>query len=420
MLFYCISISVIICLGCSSTQREKEDLSFFLQPTVFIESNHPEIIETARELTKDCITEADKAKALYEYVRDSHNMEDMEYSLCASTTLKTGGIICFDTAVLLAALCRSVGIPARLHIQKVTLKNRRKEKGKWVDSIFLHGIMGMHLNGEWHLYDTEGFAWKWVFWTRDEWRASEMPLEFHANRDCLFPSIDKAVFETLPVYFVDWYGSIYENLDKIFEGMLVADNSIYLEPTENVDSDNPKIIQKGEELTSDCKSEVDKVRRIYEFVRDSYSQGVCESDSASHVLECGGNNCGQRSILMAALCRAVGIPARLQLQEVTIKDFKYDDGRMGDDVILHGITGIYYDKEWYLFEPVGNKDKWVQWTQDADRANEMPVWFEPHRDCLFKEDEKIQIATLPIYFVDQTEEVVEFVKKIKSGEIGFF
>ena len=411
---------LMIGAGCRSVQQEDASLSVFLQPTSNINSDHPDIVAKAAVLTQGCKTAAEKAKALYDYVRDSHNMEDMDFSLCASATLKTGGRGCFDSAALLAALCRSAGIPARLHIQKVTLKNRRKEKGKWVDSIFLHGIMGMHLNGEWHLYDTEGFAWKWVFWTRDEWRASEMPLEFHANRDCLFPSIDKAVFETLPVYFVDWYGSIYENLDKIFAGMLSDDISVFLKPGVNIDSNHPRIIQKAKELTEGWSTDAEKAKALYEYVRDSYNDNPSDSFKASDVLEYGGNNCIRRSTLLAALCRAAGIPARLHMQEFTMIDYKMPNGEVKDLRSPHVITGIYLDGTWRLYDATGNEKKWVGFNRDEKAASEMPLPFHPDRDCLFPSNDRIKFTPSLLYFADWSEAHEEFKNRVITGEIGIY
>jgi len=66
--------------------------------------------------------------------------------------------------------------------------------------------------------------------------------------------------------------------------------------------------------------------------------------------------------------------------------------------------------------PVGNRAKWLVWTQDERRASEMPVPFFPDRDCLFKPDERIIIETLPVFFADRTKEMVELIEKIDSGK----
>lgn len=190
----------------------------------------------------------------------------------------------------------------------------------------------------------------------------------------------------------------------------------FLTSTHFIDSDNSEIASKAKALTKGCRSDVEKARMLFEFVRDSYNKNQCESFIASEILECGGNSCRQRSILLAALCRAVGLPARLHLQKVTIRNWKDRNGNIIDISFAHGITGIFLKGEWHLFESVGNREKWLIWTQDEKRGSEMPVEFFPDRDCLFQPDEKIIIETLPVYFADRTEEMIKLIEKIDSGE----
>jgi len=195
-----------------------------------------------------------------------------------------------------------------------------------------------------------------------------------------------------------------------------SDLTRFLKSTHFIDSNNPKIIAKAKELTIGCKTDAEKTKALFEFVRDSHNSNRCESFIASEVLECGGNSCRQRSIFLAALCRAVGIPSRLHLQKVTLKNWKNEDGTIGDITFAHGLTGIYINGNWHLYESVGNKKKWVIWTQDEQRASEMPAKFYPNRDCLFKPDKKIIIETLPIYFADRTKEMINLIKKIDNGK----
>jgi transglutaminase-like putative cysteine protease len=408
-------------VACRSIQNEKEDLSIFLQATQYINSDHPDIVAKAAELTQECKTQEDEARVLYEFVRDFHNMVDSVYTP-ASETLKIGGRSCFDRAVLLCALCRSVGIPARMHIQKVTLKNRRKVKGEWVNSIFLHGIMGMYLNGHWRLYDTEGYEWKWVFWTRDESRASEMPLPFSPDHDCTLPSNDKAIFETLPVYSVDsWFTTMnYSELGEIFAGMLSDDKSVFIESGTCIDSDHPRIIQKAKELTRNIKTETEMVKALYEYVRDSYNDNPSDSYKASDVLEYGGNNCIRRSTLLAALCRAAGIPARLHMQEFTMIDYKLPNGEVKDLRSPHVITGVFFDGNWRLYDATGNEKKWVGFNRDEKVASEMPLSFYPDRDCIFPSNDRIKFTPSMLYFSDWSETHEEFKNRVIMGEIGIY
>ena len=191
------------------------------------------------------------------------------------------------------------------------------------------------------------------------------------------------------------------------------DLSEYLEPTRSIDSDHRAIVAKARELTRDCTTDVEKAKALYEYVRDSNNDDACEEPVASKVLECGGNDCRLRSILLAALCRAVGIPARLRYQKVWIKGWRDPrDGGEKDIVFAHGLAGIYLDGDWHLYEVVGNKEKWVMWTGDESRANEMPVEFRPGRDCLFKLDGNIRGEILPASFADWGKEIERLIEGI--------
>ncbi|MGB8958423.1 MAG: transglutaminase domain-containing protein [Candidatus Aminicenantales bacterium] len=206
----------------------------------------------------------------------------------------------------------------------------------------------------------------------------------------------------------------------IFQGGYAAaeleeDLSPFLAPAKFVDSGHPAIANKAKELTAGCVSAEEKARRLFEFVRDTYTTDECPSFVASEVLTCGGNSCRQRSILLAALCRAAGIPARLHLQKVTLKNWRREDGTViADYIFAHGITGIYLRGRWLLYETVGNGEKWRVWTQDEARVKEMPVPFSAERDCLFRADDRILIETLPVFFADRTPELISLIERIDS------
>ncbi len=194
------------------------------------------------------------------------------------------------------------------------------------------------------------------------------------------------------------------------------DLSPFLAPARFVDSGHPAIVNKAKELVAGCSTAEEKARKLFEFVRDTYTTDTCFSFIASDVLKCGGNSCRQRSILLAALCRAAGIPARLHLQKVTLKGWRHEDGTVSDYVFAHGITGIRLRGRWLLYETVGNGEKWRVWTQDEARMVEMPIPFSAERDCLFRADDRILIETLPVFFADRTEELVSLIERIDGGK----
>ena len=192
----------------------------------------------------------------------------------------------------------------------------------------------------------------------------------------------------------------------------------FLKPTRYIDSDHPKIVAKAMELTQDARTDVEKAKRLFEYVRDSNTSDLCDTLVASETLACGGNSCSNRTILLAALCRAVGIPSRLHLQKVTLKGWRNKQtGEVRDLTVAHGLTGICLDGEWRLYESVGNKEKWISITGDESRGSEMPVVFCAEQDGLFPDDPRVIAETIPKHFADVTDGMLQLVDKINSGKL---
>jgi transglutaminase-like putative cysteine protease len=86
----------------------------------------------------------------------------------------------------------------------------------------------------------------------------------------------------------------------------------YLKPTEQVQSDNPRIRELATQLTSGVKTEFDAVQRVISWVVDNvhYVNPPAKYD-AIYSLESGKGNCQNFSHLSAALLRAIGIPVRI-------------------------------------------------------------------------------------------------------------
>lgn len=187
--------------------------------------------------------------------------------------------------------------------------------------------------------------------------------------------------------------------------------TLFLKPTKYIDSDNVEIKKKTEALIKGCITDAEKAKSLFRFVRDSYTTSGWEGRTAGETLSKGGNSCFSRSILLIALCRAAGIPARLHVQKMVIKSFN-NNGNIKDLTFLHGIAGIYINGNWRLYELVGNKDKWNVWTQGQGIVPPFPLRFDPDNDCLLFSNDKIVFETLPVYLSDWSEEKI---KRIKQG-----
>jgi len=96
----------------------------YLIPAKHIESSDDDIIRLSRELTEGCSTDAEKAKAIYDWIVDNiqfdyakyakHQEGNYDNSYGAQNTLKTGKGVCYDFATLYAALGRAAGLQTKV------------------------------------------------------------------------------------------------------------------------------------------------------------------------------------------------------------------------------------------------------------------------------------------------------------------
>ncbi len=131
-----------------------------------------------------------------------------------------------------------------------------------------------------------------------------------------------------------------------------------LKETELLDYSNSIIkglIEKRDWLSLD---EVDKVKAIYNYVRDEIKFGYSVGDSvpASNVILDGYGQCNTKSILFMALLRAVGIQSRLhgfivhkRLQKGAVKGIAY---RLSPKRILHSWVEVKVNDKWYATEGI--------------------------------------------------------------------
>jgi len=101
-----------------------------------------------------------------------------------------------------------------------------------------------------------------------------------------------------------------------------ADPSLALAPTAIIDSDDPGIVAKAEELCVGLPDPRDRAVRLFYWVRDAYRYDPFnvsrhEGDyRAGHLLGLDRGYCISKSVLLAALARAMGIPTRLGFADV--------------------------------------------------------------------------------------------------------
>lgn len=100
----------------SSNTRDIKGVSQYLQSSEKIEADNIKIINKAGLLTKNFPNDLDKAKAVFEFVNTYMNYDESDQyaNKGALSALNMGKGVCEDYAALFTALCRAVGVPARV------------------------------------------------------------------------------------------------------------------------------------------------------------------------------------------------------------------------------------------------------------------------------------------------------------------
>ncbi len=129
----------------------------YLRPTEVIDCDAPAIGAAAETVTGGLDTDREKAVALFYFVRDGikfnpYSAGDLREHNKATVVLKRGHGFCYQKAILLAALARSVRIPARLgfaDIRNHRLSDRFLEKMFGNNVLVFHGWTEMLIDGRW-------------------------------------------------------------------------------------------------------------------------------------------------------------------------------------------------------------------------------------------------------------------------------
>ncbi len=85
----------------------------------------------------------------------------------------------------------------------------------------------------------------------------------------------------------------------------------FLAPEDFIESDDPVLIRKAEELTSGSRDSWEAARRLSRWVAEEIGYDIPGGASARNTYDVREGECGAHSRLMAAFCRGVGIPARV-------------------------------------------------------------------------------------------------------------
>lgn len=163
--------------------------------------------------------------------------------------------------------------------------------------------------------------------------------------------------------------------------------SDYLGPSFFIDCDEAIIRDKSRELTANIEGIPEKAQCIFLFVRDNIRYNVYsprpnnEDFKASQVLKRGEGYCVQKAVLLVALARAAGIPARLRFAEIRILHTAQSIAeKRGSNVFpYHGLAEIYLNGRWVKATPTYD-------TGYCSKAGIAPVVFDGKVDALLPRD----------------------------------
>lgn len=177
----------------------------------------------------------------------------------------------------------------------------------------------------------------------------------------------------------------------------------YLKESEAVDYSHPLVKALASELAHGLKSDVEIAKVCFEYVRDKIRHSGDYKDNittykASEVLEHKTGWCYAKSILLATLLRAKGIPTGFCYQRLSCSEY------LDDVFCLHGLNAIYLKEYgWYRVDARGNKEG-------------VDAQFEPPIEHLAFELQPNE-SDLPDIYDEPIEEIVDALQNNKSYDV---
>ena len=172
----------------------------------------------------------------------------------------------------------------------------------------------------------------------------------------------------------------------------------YLKPTSMIDCDARVIMETQLELTGEKREPVEKAQSLFYFVRDKIKYNpylpryLPEHFRASETLARGEGFCIQKAVLLVALSRAAGIPARPGFAVIRnhLLSGKMAELLYGNILPDHGYAELWLINKWVKATPA--------FDMDMCRKNKIiPVQFDGTSDAKFHshtQDGKLHIEYL--------------------------
>jgi transglutaminase-like putative cysteine protease len=158
----------------------------------------------------------------------------------------------------------------------------------------------------------------------------------------------------------------------------------YVQPSATIDSRNRTVSAFARANVGNTRDSRQKAIRLYYAVRDGirydpYSiELTVKGLKASHTLATGRGWCVPKAILLAACCRATGIPARLGFADVQnhLSTARMREAMKTDVFYWHGYTDIYIGGIWVKATPAFNIEL-------CERFRIRPLDFDGRSDAIY-------------------------------------
>jgi transglutaminase-like putative cysteine protease len=163
----------------------------------------------------------------------------------------------------------------------------------------------------------------------------------------------------------------------------------YLSPTYFFDYETMEIQNLVADFTQDSITEQEKAIQLYLKVRDSWRYNpytlsfTKENYRASEIAKRTKGHCIDKSIILIACLRAVGIPARIHLAKVInhIGVERLTEKFGSNELTPHGMVDAYINNKWLKLSPTFNTSLCVM-------LNVAPLDFDGEKDAVLQEFNK--------------------------------
>jgi transglutaminase-like putative cysteine protease len=202
-----------------------------------------------------------------------------------------------------------------------------------------------------------------------------------------------------------------------------------LAPSPSVESEHSDVVAFAREHAAGATSDVDKAVKLYYAVRDGVRYDpyktilTVDGLKASTTLETRRAWCVPKAVLLAACCRAEGIPARLGFADVRnhLSTKRMRETMKTDVFYWHGYTSIYLEDQWVKATPAFNVEL-------CEKFGLLPLEFDGREDSLYHPFDKAgrrhmeylryrgEYADIPIDEIIATfSEFYPYMKLLSSG-----